>query len=188
MMVEELSPRAHPVNQVSRWRARRDLLRGWAMSAASDLAGPRPSDDADRNLALLAYGLLFVAIFFAGLPALIAVAIAYSRRSQTAPPVRGHFRRQIFIFWVGFALTLLAALSGLAAVVIFLAEVFLGIADGNWGGLNTTVFSHTHLGLMMTCIVVAGLLVVATGLWFMTTSAYGFIRLASRQSISQTAH
>ena len=44
------------------------------MSAASDLAGNRPSDDADRNLALLAYGLLFVAIFFAGLPALIEFA------------------------------------------------------------------------------------------------------------------
>jgi hypothetical protein len=31
-------------------------------------------------------------------------------------------------------------------------------------------------------------LVVATGLWLMTTAGYGFIRLASRQSISQTAH
>jgi uncharacterized membrane protein len=158
------------------------------MSAASDLAGTRPSDDADRNLALLAYGLLFVAIFFAGLPALVAVAIAYSRRSVSAPPVRGHFRRQVLIFWVGFALTLLAAFSGLAAVVIFLAEVFLGFVDGSWSGLNTTIFNHAHIGVMMTCVVAAGLLVVATGLWFMATSAYGFIMLASRQSISQTAH
>jgi uncharacterized membrane protein len=156
------------------------------MSAASDLAGTRPSDDADRNLALLAYGLLFVAIFFAGLPALIAVAIAYSKRNNTPPPVRGHFRRQIFIFWVGFALTLLAAFSGLAAVVIFLAEIFLGVADG--GGLNTGVFNHAHVGIMMSCVIVAGLMVVATGLWFIITSGYGFIRLASRQSISQTAH
>ena len=157
------------------------------MSAASDLAGTRPSDDADRNLALLAYGLLFVAIFFAGLPALVAVAIAYSRRSLSTAPVRGHFRRQVLIFWVGFALTLLAALSGLAAVVIFLAEVFLGFVDGSWSGLNTTIFNHAHIGVMMTCVVAAGLLVVATGLWFMATSAYGFIMLASRQSISQTA-
>ena len=157
------------------------------MSAASDLAGTRPSDDADRNLALLAYGLLFVAIFFAGLPALVAVAIAYSRRSLSTAPVRGHFRRQVLIFWVGFALTLLAALSGLAAVAIFLAEVFLGFVDGSWSGLNTTIFNHAHIGVMMTCVVAAGLLVVATGLWFMTTSAYGFIMLASRQSISQTA-
>ncbi len=157
------------------------------MSAASDLAGSRPSDDADRNLALLAYGLLFVAIFFAGLPALIAVAIAYSKLGNTPPPVRGHFRRQIYIFWVGFALTLLAALSGLAAVVIFLGELFFGFVDGA-GGLSTGVFNHVHIGIMMTCVIAAGLLVVATGLWFMITSGYGFIRLASRQSISQTAH
>jgi uncharacterized membrane protein len=156
------------------------------MSAASDLAGPRPSDDADRNLALLAYGLLFVAIFFAGLPALVAVAIAYSRRNASAPPVRGHFRRQIMIFWVGFFLTLLAALSGLAAIVILLAEVLFGFAGG--GGLSTTMFNHAHFGLMTTCIIAAGALVFLTGLWFMVTSAYGFIMLASRQSIRQTAH
>ena len=155
------------------------------MSAASDLAGPRPSDDADRNLALLAYGLLFVAIFFAGLPALVAVAIAYSKRSSSVPPVRGHFRRQVLIFWVGFCLTLLAALSGLAAVVILLAEVLFGFAGG---GLSTTIFNHAHIGLMMSCVIAAGALVFLTGLWFMVTSAYGFIMLASRQSISQTAH
>ena len=35
---------------------------------------------------------------------------------------------------------------------------------------------------------VAGGLAVLTGVWLMVTSAYGFIRLASRKSISQTAH
>jgi uncharacterized membrane protein len=157
------------------------------MGAASDLAGTRPSDDADRNLALLAYGLLFVAIFFAGLPALIAVAIAYSRRTASARPARVHFRRQIFIFWVGFALTLLAALFGLAAVLVVLGELFFGFVDGGFGGLNTEIFGHAHIGLMMTCVVASGVLVVLTGIWFMANSAYGFIMLASRQSISQTA-
>ena len=112
---------------------------------------------------------LFVAIFFAGLPALIAVAIAYSRRAASTPPVRSHFRRQILIFWVGFSLTLLAALSGLAAVVIFLAEVLFGFVDG---GLNTTIFNHAHLGVMMTCVAAAGVLVFLTGVWFMVTSAF----------------
>jgi uncharacterized membrane protein len=155
------------------------------MSAASDLAGQKPSDDSDRNLALLAYGLLFVAVFFAGLPALIAVAIAYSRRAVATRPARAHFRRQILIFWVGFSLTLLAALSGLAAVVILLAEVLFGFADS---GLNTTIFNHAHIGLMMGCVFAAGALLFLTGVWFMVTSAYGFIMLASRQPISQTAH
>jgi len=31
-------------------------------------------------------------------------------------------------------------------------------------------------------------LAVLTGVWLMVTSAYGFILLASRQSIRQTAH
>ncbi|HZC15644.1 MAG TPA: hypothetical protein VE309_02680 [Caulobacteraceae bacterium] len=158
------------------------------MSAASDVARSRPSNDADRNLALLAYGLLFVAIFFAGLPALVAVAIAYSRRTASAPPARAHFRRQIFIFWVGFALTLLAALTGLSAALILLGEVFFGLIDGGRGGLNTEIFDHAHMGVVMMCIVATGVLVVITGIWFMANSAYGFIRLASRQSISQTAH
>ena len=46
------------------------------MTLASNYAAERNSADVDRNLALLGYGLLFFAIFFAGVPALIAVAIA----------------------------------------------------------------------------------------------------------------
>ena len=156
------------------------------MATASDSLSAKREDEVDRNLALLDYGLLFFAIFFAGLPALVAVAIAYSRRNASAPPVRGHFRRQIMIFWVGFSLTLLAALSGLAAIVILLAEVLFGFAGG--GGLSTTMFNHAHFGLMTTCIIAAGVLVFLTGIWFIVTSAYGFIMLASRRSISQTAH
>ncbi len=156
------------------------------MSAASDLAGPRPSDEVDRNLAMLAYGLLFFAIFFAGLPALVAVAIAYSRRGASPPPLRGHFRRQIFIFWVGLGLTLLAALSALAALLVLLGELIRGGVGGHWDSLDTVVFSQLHIGVMMACAAAAGLLVVLTGAWFMASSAYGFIRLASRRSISQT--
>ena len=37
-------------------------------------------DEVDRNLAFVTYGLLFFSVFFAGVPALIAVAIAYARR------------------------------------------------------------------------------------------------------------
>ena len=56
-----------------------------SMSLASDVVRSPESQDVDRNLALLAYGLLFFAIFFAGVPALVAVAIAYSRRREAAP-------------------------------------------------------------------------------------------------------
>jgi uncharacterized membrane protein len=158
------------------------------MSAASDLAGSSASDDVDRNLALLAYGLLFFAIFFAGAPALIAVAIAYARRRNSEPHVRSHFRYQIFIFWVGFALTLLAALSGLAALVVLLGEVIRGAVEGRWDSLDTVLFSQVHIGVLMAFVAAAGLLAIMTGVWLIATSAYGFILLASRQSIRQTAH
>jgi uncharacterized membrane protein len=157
------------------------------MSAASNLADTAASDEADRNLALAAYGLLFIAIFFAGLPALIAVAIAYGRRRNSASPVRSHFRHQIFIFWVALAFSLLAALSGLGALIVLLGEVIRGAVEGRWDSLDTILFSQAHIGLAMALVAGAGVLTVLTGVWLMATSAYGFILLASRRSISQTA-
>src|ERR1700739_869782 len=93
------------------------------MTIASNYAAGRESADVDRNLALLGYGLLFFAIFFAGVPALIAVAIAYGRVKDTGCTLRSHHKFQIYIFWVGFALTALAALSGLGAVTSILIQL-----------------------------------------------------------------
>lgn len=157
------------------------------MATASDVAASSRSDDVDRNLALLGYGLLFFAIFFAGVPALIAAAIAYARRRNADSALRSHFRFQIFIFWVGFALTLLAALSGLAALLVLIGQVIRGTVDGRWDSFDTVIFSQVHVGAVVACVAVAGVLAVVTGIWLLTTSAYGFIQLASRQSIRQTA-
>ena len=157
------------------------------MATASDVAASSRSDDVDRNLALLGYGLLFFAIFFAGLPALVAVAIAYSRRRNAVGPISSHFRFQIFIFWVGFALTLLAALSGLAALLVLIGQVVRGAVEGKWDSFDTVLFSQVHVGAVIVCVTVAGVLAVITGIWLLGTSAYGFIQLASRQSIRQTA-
>jgi uncharacterized membrane protein len=60
----------------------------------------------DRNLALVNYGLLFASVFFAGVPALIAVVLAYTQRDQAANAIRSHYNFQIRIFWIAFALTL----------------------------------------------------------------------------------
>ncbi len=163
--------------------ARDDL----AMAVASDALASHREDEVDRNLALLGYGLLFFAIFFAGLPALIAVAIAYARKRDTDCAARSHFRFQVFIFWVGFALTLLAALAGLTALVILAGEIVHGVVDGRWDSWDAVVFSQTHVAAVMALAGVAGVLAVLTGIWLMITSAYGFVRLASRQSIRQTA-
>ncbi len=158
------------------------------MATASDIATANREDEVDRNLALLGYGLLFFAIFFAGVPALVAVAIAYARKRNTDCAVKSHFRFQVFIFWVGFALTLLAAFSGLTALIILAGEIIRGMIDGRWDRLDTIVLSQVHVAAVMTLFGVAGVLAVLTGVWLMVTSAYGFILLASRQSIRQTAH
>jgi uncharacterized membrane protein len=143
------------------------------MSSVSEFAPASRSDEVDRNFALLAYGLMFAAIFFAGVPALIAVAIAYAKRREVAPMIATHHRFQIFIFWVGFALVLLAGLSGLAAVLSFLVGMFEPV-NPHWNGM--LIFGGVAVGLG-----------IATGAWLMTTSLFGFIRLASQHSIGQTA-
>src|SRR5947207_8419202 len=91
-------------------------------------------DEVDRNLAFLTYGLLFFSIFFAGVPALIAVAIAYARRKDADPLVRGHHSFQIWIFWVGFLMALLAGAAGLTAITMMFAQALKLSALNNWHG------------------------------------------------------
>ena len=146
------------------------------MTIASNYAAGRESADVDRNLGLLAYGLLFFAIFFAGVPALIAVAIAYSRNRDANCTVRSHHRFQIYIFWVGFALTALAALSGLAAILTILVK----LVAGELGPITFT-------GAVAAFSVATVTLGVLTGLWLLITSSYGFIQLATHRPIRQTA-
>jgi len=158
------------------------------MATVTDVASSTPTDDVDRNLALLAYGLLFFAVFFAGLPALIAVAIAYAKRREAAPFIAGHHRFQIFIFWVGFALTLLAALSAFAGIAWMMAQVVATAVHSRWNGWDNVALPQMRIDFMtMAMFGAAGILGVLTGLWLFVTSAYGFSRLASQRSIRQTA-
>ena len=53
----------------------------------TDIREPRDRGETAENLAMIAYGLLFASIFFAGAPALIAVVIAYSQRQEASPGV-----------------------------------------------------------------------------------------------------
>jgi uncharacterized membrane protein len=144
------------------------------MSTVSDYAPAPRSEEVDRNLALLAYGLLFIGVFCAGLSALVAVAIAYARRKQAAPLIANHYRFQVFVFWVGFVPALLAGLCGMAAVVSLLVGLLADPAKPPVGG----ILSFAGVGVA---------LAVAAGMWLMVTSLFGFIRLASQQTIGQTA-
>ncbi len=158
------------------------------MTTASAIRRANQSDDVDRNIALLAYGLLFFAIFFAGAPALIAVPIAYARRKDVDAFVASHHRFQIFIFWIGFALTLLAALSGLAALLSIVGDLLGVVLRARWNGFDVVQTSSLHVGRpFFIFAATAGVLGVVTGLWLMVTAGYGFIRLASSHPIPQTA-
>lgn len=159
------------------------------MAAATNLATSSGDDDVDRNLALLAYGLLFFAVFFAGVPSLVAVAIAYAKRRHTTPLIASHHRFQIFIFWVGFGLTVVAAALALASIGWMLAEVIVTAIHSRWEGWTTVAaLPPFRIGPTTVAFGSAALTFgLLAGLWLLVTSAYGFIRLASQHSIRQTA-
>lgn len=145
------------------------------------------SPDLDRNLAFLAYGLMFFAVFFAGAPALIAVAIAHARRNTAIPLVRRHHAYQVFVFWIGFGLALLASASGMAALVVFVAKLAAAASDTTQIRAFDEFF--TQLGqshMLPTFIASALVMTIVTALWLVGASAYGFFRLASGKPIVQT--
>ncbi len=146
--------------------------------------------EVDRNLALLAYGLLFVSILFAGLPGLIAVVIAYVQRDVADPRVRPHFVSQIRIFWVALALTLVAALSALCALAIGVGELIdIGIHH-NWDAWDSVSFEISDLELHPAIVVLLGITAIAslaTTAWLIVAPAIGFIRLVSQRGMSDRA-
>ena len=141
-------------------------------------------DEVDRNLAFLTYGLLFFSVFFAGVPALIAVAIAYARRKDADPLVRGHHGFQIWIFWVGFMLALLAGAAGLTAILMIIAEAFRLSSDGI-GGFGSITLSDVVGPVSLTFIATFFVLGSVAALWLVSTSVYGFVRLASYKPMRQ---
>jgi uncharacterized membrane protein len=141
--------------------------------------------EVDRNLAFLTYGLLFFSVFFAGVPALIAVAIAYARRKDADPLVRGHHSFQIWIFWVGFLMALLAGAAGLTAILMILGEALRLSSVNAWQGWQTVQLSDVVGPVSLSFIATFFLLGVCAGLWLVVTSIYGLVRLASHRPMGQ---
>ena len=143
-------------------------------------------DDIDRNLAFLTYALLFFSIFFAGVPALIAVAIAYARRRDADALARGHHAFQIWIFWVGFLLALLAGAAGLSAILTSLAAALRLAAHDNWNGWGALRLSDVVGPASLSFAVASGVLGVSAAVWLVVTSVYGAVRLASNRGMRQS--
>ena len=150
---------------------------------------PSPDDvryGEGRGIAMLNYGLLFASVFFAGVPALIAVALAYSRKSKAPPDLKRHFRIQIRIFWIAFFVALLAGGCGFAGVVMAVVE--LARSAGwvwNWDDIDLRALRVG--GDIVVLLVAAVVLSLVDAVWLMASSAVGFIRLASGQGLSKAA-
>ncbi len=147
--------------------------------------------EAARNLALVNYGLLFAAIFFAGVPALIAVIIAYSQRDEAPLAVRSHHDFQIKIFWVAFALTMAAGACGLGALISGVGELMEFTRVNGWDGFSTINIDLSRMvidGRIVSLLVAAVVLSLLAGVWLIAAPAIGFIRLVSARGIGLTSH
>lgn len=154
-------------------------------------AGPIRTE-AERNLALLAYGLLGVSVFFAGTTALVAVIIACWLHDAATEELSRHFRFQTRIFWVGVFFVAAFVVTGVSGGLLFLRDVMAN--HGRWQGVdlgrelfeqvNELRYNRLALGLLAA----SALSAVLGMLWIVVAPAIGFIRLASSKHIGQTAH
>ncbi len=145
--------------------------------------------ETSRNLALLNYALLFAAFFFAGVPALVAVVIAYAQRDSAPEPDRSHFTFQIRAFWGAFILALVAGVAGLAAVIHILVSLYDLASTLGWDGFDgmEVVIGQVAIDATLLALVVgAVLLTFLSGLWLIAASILGAIRLASDQGIGKS--
>lgn len=156
---------------------------------AAESVSPRYSDT-DRNLAMVIYGLMVAAIFFAGVPALIGVIIAYAQRDNVSPALAQHHRFQIRIFWAAFILSLIAGVCALTAAVLSVGDIIAFSQAGGWDKLfagEATVADMRIDTVAFVLIGVAILLSILTGLWLIAAPAVGFIRLANISKAGQQA-
>lgn len=150
--------------------------------------------EAERNLALLAYGLLGVSMFFAGITALVAVIIAYVLHDAATEELSSHFRFQVRIFWIGMAAIALMVIAGMVAA-LGAAGNLLHTAPPSDLVRTVYVFGReidlSELRITPLVIIAAAVSAgsaILGALWMVLASAIGFIRLATSKHIGQTAH
>lgn len=140
---------------------------------------PAASSD-DRNLALVSYALLFAAPFVFGLTALIAVVIAYVRKPEAEPVTASHYRYQIRIFWIGFALSMVAVLALMVGVGFLMVEVVKALvmnapADA-WEAVAWEV-EPAFPAVFFIGLIVFLAAYAASSLWLILSSIVGMVRL-----------
>ena len=155
-------------------------------------ASPWRADRIDRTLALINYGLLFASIFFAGIPGLVAVIIAYAQQTEAPPRIRSHLRYQIRIFWIALGLSIVASACALTAFMLAALNVLQDGVDQTWNSVSLDVgnmfvtadLAHLSMKTPIVALTVVALVTSAvTGIWLIAAPAVGFIRLATDRAI-----
>lgn len=146
------------------------------------------ASDSVLNLAMLGYALLVAAIFFAGLPALVAVVIAYSQVKEAPKALRPHFRSQIRIFWVACVLTLAAAACALAGMIGALGAIIgvSTITGFDHGAMLVQMSDVTFDSRIIALLASAVVLGFLSSIWLVVSASIGFIRLASEPGIGHS--
>lgn len=156
-------------------------------TGSSGAALSSPSDD--RTLAFVGYALMFVAPFVFGLTALIGVVIAYVRRPDAPPVERSHYRYQVRTFWIGFILSMIAAVGLVVSVGFLFADVirylFANMPSDAWDAVSQEMEMSfpvvTFVGL-----IVSGCAWVAAAFWMVLTSVVGAVRLSGSHPMGRT--
>ncbi|MDO1558716.1 hypothetical protein Q0812_04665 [Brevundimonas sp. 2R-24] len=150
------------------------------------------SSSDDRNLAFIAYGLMFAAPFVFGLTSLIAVVIAYVRKPEADAVNASHFRFQIRSFWISFGLAILSAAALLVGVGFLLADL-VTLATNNYRGWEAWEAASVDAGaLRLHAATVIGLIIfviayVSAGLWAIASALFGMARLSAQGAIGRPA-
>jgi len=166
------------------------------MTQATTAASPWRQDSLDRTLALVNYGLLFASIFFAGIPGLVAVIIAYAQQNEAPPRIRTHLRFQIRIFWVAFGLSVAASAAALTAALLAAVDFVQVGVDKTWTSFSVDLarlivmndLQHLRVATPVVGLVVATVILSFLALlWLVAAPAIGFIRLATDRAIGDGA-
>ena len=147
------------------------------------------AEDSVRTLAAVNYLLLLAAVFLAGAPAVVAAAIAYSRRGETSRALASHLNYQIRVFWVAFALALAAGACFLAALLWLASGSYRTPGPGaGWpGGWPQARIAAVTLDAPLAALLAGAALFSAIGgVWLLIAPAVGLIRLASGRGMGHS--
>jgi len=143
----------------------------------------------DRALAFVVYAMHFLSPFVFGLTALIGVAIAYVRKPEAEPLLCSHYRFQIRVFWVGFALSVVAAF----AVMIGLGLIFWELGSAFLSNMPADAVDAVSRDLdvnlpvaAFVSLIVAACAWAATAFWMIIASVAGALRLSAGHPVGRS--